>query len=199
MFADYIFLQKGKGDRRKVLDRAFLMWGTPRFLPYALWFNPDLLPPTFKNAAANAETTLETTAQRFAREQTVSILSTLANLERQAKTQAAGCFFSSLNLFGGSAKKNKQTLLVAVYNHTKSFLINNNNLQNDDSMQPLRSLVNKGELVTRAEQKLVGVPALHCQRLESSCIRKAGEWNPQCSDSQLFGARFFCEPFAQTI
>lgn len=154
-FADYIFLQKGKEDRGKVLNMVFLMWGAPRFLPYALWFNPDLLPSTFKNEAG--ETTYETTAQRFARERTVSILNTLANLERQAKSQATGGFLSGLNIFGGSAKKNKQTTLVAVYNHTKSLLINP--LQNDDVIQSLRSLANKDVPFTRAEQKLVGVPA----------------------------------------
>ncbi|GAX17077.1 hypothetical protein FisN_5Hh463 [Fistulifera solaris] len=156
-FDDYIFLQKGKEDRGKVLNMVFLMWGAPRFLPYALWFNPDLLPSTFKNDAANADTTYETTAQRFARERTVSILSTLANLERQAKTQAAGGFLSSLNVLGGSAKKNKQTTLVAVYNQTKSLLMNP--LQQEDIMQPFRSLVYKNEPFTRAEQKLVGVPS----------------------------------------
>lgn len=38
-FEEYSFLQKGKEDRGKVMNLLFLMWGAPRFLPYALLFN----------------------------------------------------------------------------------------------------------------------------------------------------------------
>jgi hypothetical protein len=62
-YDDYIFLQKGKEDRGKVLNMGFLMWGAPKFLPYALMFNPDMLPSPFQSVLASTESA----AQKMAR------------------------------------------------------------------------------------------------------------------------------------
>jgi hypothetical protein len=46
-YDEYIFLERGKEDRGKLFNVVFLMFGAPKFLPYALMFNPDLLPSSF--------------------------------------------------------------------------------------------------------------------------------------------------------
>lgn len=72
-YDDYIFLERGKEDRGKLFNVVFLMFGAPKFLPYALMFNPDMLPSTF---------TKEDTFQDLPR--APAVLSMLTRVEMEA-------------------------------------------------------------------------------------------------------------------
>jgi hypothetical protein len=115
-YEEYRFLQKGKDDRAKVLNMAFLMWGAPRFLPYALMFNPEMLPSTFQMDKPNTKAAVET----LARERANAIIMTLMQMERQAIIGTGG-FLTSLNVFGKKKQQEKKELLETIVTETGSF------------------------------------------------------------------------------
>lgn len=47
-YEEFCFLRRGKEDRGKLFNLIFISFGAPRFLPYALMFNPTMLPSTFQ-------------------------------------------------------------------------------------------------------------------------------------------------------
>jgi hypothetical protein len=162
-YGEYVFLQKGKEDRGKVLNMAFLMWGAPRFLPYALMFNPDMLPSTFVNEKKTQS--LETPAQRISRERSAAILQTMAKLEQAAKAGGAGGYLSKLNIFGKKKQSEQQEKLVNVYDETRHVLG-----QGTFSPRPIlekleRAVFRTNEDFSRAEQRLASIPACIVQGL----------------------------------
>lgn len=171
-YADYLFLQKGKEDRSKVMNLAFLMWGAPRFLPYALMFNPDMLPSTFTNDNKNSPYAIESPASRLARERSAAIVQALSNLEHQAKAGSGGNFISKMNIFGKKKQQEKQRQLVNVYDQTRQTLA--------ASLTP-RMVLGKLERVlfqsdqdfARAEQRLCHVPPCIVQGMSNVISGKA--------------------------
>jgi len=102
-YEEFVFLTKGKDDRTKVMNLVFLMFGAPRFLPYALWFNPDMLPNVFMSGAESGGE-IETISQRRARERTSIVMQTLLDLERDAVVIP---FAAKLNIFGRKQQKDR--------------------------------------------------------------------------------------------
>ena len=111
-YEEYIFLQLGKEDRGKVMNLAFLMYGAPKILPYALMFNKNMLPSTFTQSNTGGRTTTsgmssddpsnmeittasptttsyyETTLRQYERRQ--AMINTLYNMEKQLITLIMG-------------------------------------------------------------------------------------------------------------
>jgi hypothetical protein len=99
-YEEYMFLQKGKDDRSKMLNLLFLSVAAPRYLPYLLMFNGnDMLPSPFhsfpeqrpkanKSASSSSWTEADMTSSvslqaRTSRERTAIVVETLLALERE--------------------------------------------------------------------------------------------------------------------
>jgi hypothetical protein len=103
-YDEFCFLSKGKEDRGKLMNLVFLMFGAPKFFPYALMFYPDMLPSAFAplpDTSAMRETKLE----KLSRQRAHAVVKTLLRLEQDAKVTPA---MAKLNIFG--KKKQQQAL-----------------------------------------------------------------------------------------
>lgn len=114
-YDEYIFLRRGKEDRGKVLNLSFLIWGAPRFLPYALMFNPEMLPSPFQ--ADKAMVGESSVADTLSRERAQAVLSTLMIMEKQAVAVSRG-YLSNLNIFGKKKQHDKKQDLAKVVTET---------------------------------------------------------------------------------
>ena len=95
-YDEFMFLSKGKEDRAKLMNLLFLTWGAPRFLPYMLMFNQNMLPSPFStlpDGSSNRETKLE----KLSRQRTHAVIKTLLTIEDQARNVPA---LAKLNIFG---------------------------------------------------------------------------------------------------
>lgn len=111
-FEEYVFLQKGKDDRSKVFNLLFLMWGAPKFLPYALLFNPGLMPSPFKAAPADGE---ESIWDAQSRQRSAIVLQTLLSLEQASKDMyGTGFSLAKMNVFGKKEQARQQQQLVSL-------------------------------------------------------------------------------------
>jgi len=99
-FEEYNFLIKGKEDRGKVINLMFMGIFSPNFLPYAFTFLPNFLPSTLQQKTPVGFNKWET----ISRERTHTVLKTLLNIEKEARSTPAG---SLLNLFGMGGTKHK--------------------------------------------------------------------------------------------
>jgi hypothetical protein len=113
-YEEYMFLQKGKEDRGKLMNVVFLMWGAPRFLPYALMFNPEMLPSPFLSPGP------ESVLEKKSRQRSTAVLECLLQLEQQAKAVPA---LSKLNIFGGKKQQVKMNAMHTFNERVASFLI----------------------------------------------------------------------------
>ena len=126
-YADFVFLQKGKQDRSKLLNLCFLSFGAPKILPYMLMFNPDLLPsplqlppdvepeptqPQTSSAAAapmvrstNTNHKVESMGEKLARQRSTLIVETLLQLEKDAREIPA---LAKLNIFGRKQQEQRR-------------------------------------------------------------------------------------------
>jgi hypothetical protein len=95
-YDEFIFLLNGREDRGKLMNLAFLMWGAPKFFPYALMLYPDILPSPLA-PLPDMSSTKETKLQKLARERSHAVLRTLMAIENEAKMVPA---LSKLNVFG---------------------------------------------------------------------------------------------------
>lgn len=100
-YEEYAFLLKGKEDRGKLTQLAFLSWGAPRFLPYALMFYPEMLPSAF----SSPKVTLVDKMESLSRHRTHTVIQTLMNIENSAKQIPT---LAKLNIFG--RKKQQQAM-----------------------------------------------------------------------------------------
>ena len=100
-YDEYIFLVKGKEDRGKLMNLVFLMFGAPKFLPYALMFYPDMLPSPLASLPDSGDSR-ETKLERLSRQRSHAVMSTLLQLERDAKLVPA---MAKLNIFGRKAQQ----------------------------------------------------------------------------------------------
>lgn len=152
-YEEYIFLQQGKDDRSKVFNLMFLMWGAPRFLPYALMFNPDMLPSPFRERATG-----ESVWVTQSRERSTAVVQALLNLERDARVTPA---LAKLNFFGKKKQEEAKVQLLRVIDDMAHLL-----------SSPLRPPVGAEQLLaqlkpflyrdesdfSRSEQRLCHVP-----------------------------------------
>lgn len=119
-FEEYNFLQKGKEDRGKVMNLVFLMWGMPRFLPYALMFNPDMLPSPF---SSDTSSTSESALQKQSRERSAAVIEMLLSMEKNVATASGGGFMSKVLPFvGKKGRTEQQEQLQKVYQRTSQLL-----------------------------------------------------------------------------
>jgi len=173
-FAEYRFLQQGKEDRGKVLNLGFLVWGAPRFLPYALMLNPDMLPSPFQ--AENKPGAVKD----WPREQAQAVLTTLLTLEQQVASTTTGGYFSSFNMFGKQGKQRKRRVLERVAAETESFLGQQNPPQSLPSpsqvLEQLQPHLYKTDTAdySRAEQRLCQVPPCIVQGLGRAVTGQGG-------------------------
>lgn len=100
-YDEYAFLMKGKEDRSKLTQLAFLSWGAPRFLPYALMFYPEMLPSAFSSPKVSSDEKMEA----MSRQRSHTVIETLMNIENSAKQIPT---LAKLNIFG--RKKQQRTM-----------------------------------------------------------------------------------------
>ena len=161
-YDEFVFLIKGKEDRSKLMNMMFLMWGAPRFFPYALMVYPDILPSPFAPLpdASGKETKLE----KLSRERSHAVLRTLIAIENEAKAVPA---LSKLNIFGkkkqaermdqmDSLGKTIGQIMTTTSSSAQEGPSNNNGAQ--IIMNTMENLLYKKEEFTRAEKRLVDVP-----------------------------------------
>lgn len=150
-YDDYIFLQKGKEDRGKVLNMGFLMWGAPRFLPYAMMFNPNMLPSPF---ARHEKGSTESASQQLSRERSAAVLQTLLAMEKSAVTSG---MLAKVNIFGGKKRKQEQDQLLDLKTRAGRLMqqpqVSSAHVM--DCLEPHLYAAN----FTRSEQRLCQVPA----------------------------------------
>jgi LETM1-like protein len=123
-YDEFVFFERGKVDRGKVINLGFLMWGAPRFLPYALMFNPEMLPSPFqadnKFIASGGVDGSNDMWSNASRERTQAILSTLMIMEQQAAA-VTGNFLENLNIFGKQKQAAKRSQLQTLVAETSDF------------------------------------------------------------------------------
>jgi LETM1-like protein len=101
-YEEYVFLIKGKEDRGKLMNMAFITWSAPKFLPYMLMFYPSMLPsPLARTADASGR---ESGLEKLSRERSHAVIQTLLNIENDAKVVPS---FSKLNIFGKKAQEER--------------------------------------------------------------------------------------------
>jgi LETM1-like protein len=100
-YDEFVFLIQGREDRGKLMNMVFLMWGAPRFFPYALMFYPDILPGPFAPPKNQQLYQKETKLQKLSRERSHAVLRTLLAIETEARAVPA---LAKLNIFGKKAQ-----------------------------------------------------------------------------------------------
>lgn len=117
-FEEYAFLQQGEEDRGKLMSLGFLVFGAPRFLPYALMFQPEMLPSPLK-PPFDSSGTGETFWEKQSRERSTVILETLLQLEKDARNIPG---LAKLNIFGRSKQNARMENLRSLNQQAQDFL-----------------------------------------------------------------------------
>jgi hypothetical protein len=157
-YDEFIFLGKGKDDRGRLMNMVFLMWGAPRFFPYALMFYPDVLPTPFQPLPDASGAGRETKLEKLSRQRSHSVIETLLALEKEAKEIPA---LSKINIFG---KKKQQTNMDEIGNLDAAIGAIMSTPGATDGMGAKKTLgaiedaLYKKDPLTRQEKRLVGVP-----------------------------------------
>jgi LETM1-like protein len=168
-YEEYIFLQQGKDDRSKVFNLMFLMWGAPRFLPYALMFNPDMLPSPFRERATG-----ESVWATQSRERSTAVVQALLNLERDARVTPA---LAKLNFLGKKKQEEAKVQLLRVIDDMAHLLSSSlrppsGAVQLLAQLQP--SLYRDESDFSRAEKRLCHVPKSFVQGINGVLNGGAG-------------------------
>jgi len=100
-YEEFDFLQKGKDDRGKVANVAFIMVFAPNFVPYAFMFFPDMLPSPF-SMPMNKIGTNFSKWDLISRERVHAVLQSMIDVERQARVAP---MISNINPFGKGKTK----------------------------------------------------------------------------------------------
>mmetsp|Transcript_16442 Transcript_16442/g.37802 ORF Transcript_16442/g.37802 Transcript_16442/m.37802 type:complete len:418 (-) Transcript_16442:317-1570(-) len=156
-YDEFVFLVKGKADRGKLMNMFFLMWGAPRFFPYALMFYPDILPGPF--APLPDASGRESKLQKLSRERTHAVIRTLLAIETEAQTVPA---LAKLNIFG-KKKQARQMDNMDSLGKTISQIMTTPGAQSDGdnalvAMNTMEDLLYSSTKLTRSEERLVNVP-----------------------------------------
>jgi hypothetical protein len=169
-YEDFCFLLQGTKDRSRVLTLGLMVWGAPRFLPYAIMMNPDMLPSPFgAHRAAPLDADLS-------RERTHAILTTLQQMEHAL---AAGpSFLQRMNFFGQQRLKEQKAALQTVTDTTARLLSEETESRPEISTVLSAAapvLYKPGEDFTRAEKRLCQVPPCVVRGLSAAVQGKAGQ------------------------
>uniref|UniRef100_A0A7S2R1P5 Letm1 RBD domain-containing protein n=1 Tax=Eucampia antarctica TaxID=49252 RepID=A0A7S2R1P5_9STRA len=100
-YEEFDFLQKGKDDRSKLGNIAFMMFAAPNFLPYAFMFFPDMLPGPFKKTT-NKMGLQFSKWEMISRERSHAVIKAFVDLERDARVPPA---IANINPFGKAKTK----------------------------------------------------------------------------------------------
>ncbi|KAG7364421.1 LETM1-like protein [Nitzschia inconspicua] len=157
-YDEFVFLIKGKEDRGKLMNLGFLMWGAPRFFPYALMFYPEILPSPF--APLPDTSTKETKLQKLSRERSHAVLRTLIAIENEAKAVPA---LAKLNFFGKKGQARRMDEMDSLGKTIGQIMTTSGIESGADGAKVVMNtmenlLYKKGEDFTRAEKRLVTVP-----------------------------------------
>lgn len=172
-FEEYVFLQKGKEDRSKLFSLCFLMFGAPKFLPYALMLNPDMLPSPFQATSSNNgagggdsqvaamdATTGETIWMKQSRERSRAVVECLLNIEQQAKVVPA---LAKFNIFGKQKQERKKQALTTLSRQMAQCFDRPSTSKLEGAQSVLAKLepwLYQTEEWTRGQERLVHVPAV---------------------------------------
>lgn len=155
-YSEYAFLAKGKEDRGKLMNVVFLMWGAPRFLPYALMFYPSMLPSPF--APLHDGSARESGLEKASRERSFAVMQTLLQLERDAFVIPT---LAKLNIFGRKKQQRHLDDIQAIGNATGNILIKSGCKGPSGCqvvMSTLEQYLYRASEFSRAEKRLTGVP-----------------------------------------
>lgn len=156
-YDEFIFLMKGKEDRSKLMNVAFMMWGAPRVFPYALMFYPNILPGPF--APQQDMSAKESKLEKLSRERTHAVIKTLVSLENEAKAVPA---LAKLNIFGKKKQARRMDEMDSMGKTIGQIMIASGPDSDDDgaviAMNTMEDALYRPDTITRAEQRLVNVP-----------------------------------------
>jgi hypothetical protein len=157
-YDDFVFLEKGREDRGKIVNLMGVAWIAPRLFPYALMYGPGMLPSPFARLPdASAK---ETKLGKLSRERSHTVIKTLLNMEQQAKVIPASAKLNPLNMFaGGKQQKNldKMTTLVQATAKAISTPGTRNAVGAGLVLNSLEDKLYKAEQLTKGEKRLVSV------------------------------------------
>jgi len=161
-FEEYVFLQKGKKDRGKVLNLAFLMSVAPRYLPYALLFNPEMLPSPFLDSNTDdGDAASESIWAKQSRERSTAVIEALIRIEKESKSVPA---LSKINIFGKAKQEARKKQLSSLVQVARTWMTDRDLMSNATTMFS-RLCDSSGDLVyrigedfDRKEKRLRGVP-----------------------------------------
>jgi hypothetical protein len=156
-YDEYDFLIRGKEDRGKLMNMMFLMWGAPRFFPYAMMFFPDILPSAFAPLpdASGKETKLE----KLSRIRSHAVIKTLLAMENEAKTIPV---LGKINVFGKKAQARRMDEIDSLAKTVGQIMTTTKGTSSDTTpgiiLNTMEEFLYKTTPFSRAEQRLVNVP-----------------------------------------
>jgi hypothetical protein len=138
------------------MNMMFLMWGAPRFFPYAMMFFPDILPSAF--APIPDSSGRETRLEKFSRERSHAVLRTLVAIENEARTVPA---LGKLNIFGKKAQARQMDVMDSLGKTVGQIMTTMFNTPDSTPaivLNTMEDFLYKPGPFSRAEQRLVNVP-----------------------------------------
>jgi len=159
-YAEYDFLQRGKDDRGKLGSLLFMMFFAPNFLPYAIMFNPGMMPSPFKVPPRSSGAVEETRWEAISRQRTHAVIGAMMDMEKSARVAPA---MAKMNPFGGAKTKRNMERIDQMAHAGGAFLAASgaSGLQGGaDILSLLSDKLYKAsaEPFTKKETQLVAVP-----------------------------------------
>eukprot|EP00534_Pseudo-nitzschia_fraudulenta_P011177 CAMPEP_0201210904 /NCGR_PEP_ID=MMETSP0851-20130426/181237_1 /ASSEMBLY_ACC=CAM_ASM_000631 /TAXON_ID=183588 /ORGANISM="Pseudo-nitzschia fraudulenta, Strain WWA7" /LENGTH=417 /DNA_ID=CAMNT_0047499765 /DNA_START=39 /DNA_END=1292 /DNA_ORIENTATION=+ len=156
-YDEFIFLVKGKEDRGKLMNMMFLMWGAPRFFPYALMFYPEILPGPF--APLPDASGKESKLQKLSRERTHAVIRTMLAIETEARSVPG---LAKLNIFGKKKQARRMDEMDSL-GKTIGSIMTAPGAESDANgalfaMNTMEHLLYRKDPITRKEERFVNVP-----------------------------------------
>ena len=159
-YAEYDFLQRGKDDRTKLGSLLFMMFFAPNFLPYAIMFNPGMMPSPFKVPPRTGGAMEETRWEAISRQRTHAVIGAMMDMEKSARVAPA---MAKMNPFGG-AKTKRNMERIDQMAHTGGTLLAASGASGLQGGAYILSLLSdklykaSAEPFTKKETQLVSVP-----------------------------------------
>ncbi|VEU33504.1 unnamed protein product [Pseudo-nitzschia multistriata] len=150
-YDEFVFLVKGKEDRGKLMNMVFLMWGAPRFFPYALMFYPEILPGPF--APLPDASGKESKLQKLSRERTHAVIRTMLAIETEARSVPA---LAKLNIFGKKKQARQMDNMDSLGKTISQIMVTPGG--GALAMNTMEDVLYSPGKITRAQERLVKVP-----------------------------------------
>ena len=158
-YAEYDFLQRGKEDRSKLGSLMFMVFFAPNFLPYAIMFNPGMMPSPFK-IPPRPGAMEETRWEAISRQRTHAVIAAMLDMEKSARVAPA---MAKFNPFGAAKTKRNMERIDRLANTGGTLLAANGVCGSGGGAGILGMLSDKlykssAEPFTKKETQLVSVP-----------------------------------------